>query len=1508
MDQNQNRRILIIDDNQAIHDDFRKILGNRADGADGMAQANTAMFGFAPINGAVAAHFEIDSALQGSAGLACVEHALAAGRPYAMAFIDVWMPPGWDGIETAERIWKVDPELQIVISTAYSDYSWNEAIAKVGQSDRLVILKKPFDNIEALQLALALTNKWHLSRQARLKVNELGDRVRESTNELMAINASLRAEVAERKQAEEALRESQEHYRTLVESQGEGVLITNLDRCFTFANPAAETILGAWPGQLVGKKLDDFVDEENQAVIQEQFKLRQAGKKTSYEIEITAARGEQRQILITGTPQTDSAGRFCGTFAVFRDITLRKKAERVLRESQRLLKAILDNIPDPAWLKDAEGRYLVGNKSLARVYRRGMEEIVGKTVLEVLPEHAAKLVQGDTEIVRSRKPARGEVCIPDADGNNRWFDSIETPIFDEQNEITGMAGIARDVTERKQLEAGLRESEARYRSLFDNMLEGFACCRMIFDQDCPRDFVYLEVNAAFEKLTGLKNVIGKTATEVIPGIRKTNPELFEIYSRVALTGKPEKFETYVDALGIWFSVAVYSYQKEQFVAIFDNITQRKRIEEDLRLKTTRFEALVNSSPEGILVVNEQGQKIIQNPQFNELLKIPRQLAEQSDDHEQLRYVADSTKHPEQFREKVLHLYAHPEETSRDEIEFKDGRILDRYSAPVLDRNGKSHGRIWMFRDITERKRIEEALRESEKLLRDMGRTAKIGGWELNPSTGEGRWTEEVSRIHDLEPTVRPDRTMGTAFYRGPSRTLIEVAVQEAIDHGTPYDLELELISAKGKPKWIRTICEPLMENGKAIKLRGSFQDITARRRAEEKLLLQTSALEAAANGIVITDCAGKILWVNHAFTRLTGYDRSEVIGQTPAVLKSGNHSQQFYQELWDRILSGKVWQGELVNRRKDGSHYYEEMTITPVFGKQGEILNFVAVKQDISQRKQSEADLRDSEEKHRLLFESSRDAILTITPPGWKFTAGNPAAIAMFGARDEKDFCTAGPHDVSPERQPDGELSSAKARRMIEIAMTGGFHCFDWMHRRFTGEEFPVSILLTRMQRGSDVFLLASLRDITERKQAEERLRESQRLLQSALDAIALHIAVLDARGVIIAVNAMWKNFAAGNQCKSPAFCLGSNYLEVCGCATGECAQEAAAVVTGLRAVMANEQAEFHLEYPCHGPGEQRWFMMHVTRIDGDSSMRVVVAHENITQRKLADDKLEEAHRQLVETSREAGMAEMATGVLHNVGNVLNSVNVCAGVLSGRLKKSKLPFLGRAAAMMKEHANDLGEFMSRDPKGLRLPAYLGELAEQLAGEQAVALNELAELHKSIEHIKHIVTVQQGCARTSGSAEKVQVTDLAEDALKMNASAFSRHDILVVRDFHDVPGIVAEKHKVLQILVNLMRNAAQACDETDRPDKQLTIRLTNGGNCVRMAVMDNGVGIPPENLGRIFDRGFTTKKDGHGFGLHSCLLAAREMGGSLLVHTGGSGQGACFTLELPLQPSPAPSTP
>ncbi len=293
---------------------------------------------------------------------------------------------------------------------------------------------------------------------------------------------------------------------------------------------------------------------------------------------------------------------------------------------------------------------------------------------------------------------------------------------------------------------------------------------------------------------------------------------------------------------------------------------------------------------------------------------------------------------------------------------------------------------------------------------------------------------------------------------------------------------------------------------------------------------------------------------------------------------------------------------------------------------------------------------------------------------------------------------------------------------------------------------------------------------------------------------------------------------------------------------------------------------------------------------------------KDITKMKQGEAELEAMHRQLLETSRQAGMAEVATSVLHNVGNVLNSVNVSCSLVAGKVRRSHVGSVAKIAAMLEAHAHDLPGFFTTDPAGRKLPGYLGKLAAHLAGEQAGVLQEIQLLGRNVDHIKEIVAMQQDYAKVSGVAETLQVADLMEDSLRIHAGSLSSHAVEIVREYGAVPPILVEKHKALQILVNLIRNATQACDDSGRRDKRITLRVSPGDpDFIRIDVIDNGVGIPPQNLTRIFAHGFTTKADGHGFGLHSGALAAGEMGGRLTVHSAGEGTGAAFTLILPVEP-------
>ncbi len=283
-------------------------------------------------------------------------------------------------------------------------------------------------------------------------------------------------------------------------------------------------------------------------------------------------------------------------------------------------------------------------------------------------------------------------------------------------------------------------------------------------------------------------------------------------------------------------------------------------------------------------------------------------------------------------------------------------------------------------------------------------------------------------------------------------------------------------------------------------------------------------------------------------------------------------------------------------------------------------------------------------------------------------------------------------------------------------------------------------------------------------------------------------------------------------------------------------------------------------------------------------------------ERALAD--LAAAQSSLLEMSRAAGMAEVATGVLHNVGNVLNSVNVSCSLLQDQLRQSRVGNVARVAEMLAQPEGGLGRFLTDNPRGQKIPAYLTSLAGALQEEQALMSHEADALQSRIEHIKEIVSMQQTYGRVSGVQERLPPEQLMEDALKLNAEALVRHGVAVLREYEALPQINVDKHKVLQILLNLINNATYAYTIGDAPKKNITLRLSRSGpDRVLFQVIDNGMGIAPENLTRIFQHGFTTRRDGHGFGLHSGALAARELGGSLTVHSDGLGHGATFSLEL-----------
>lgn len=282
---------------------------------------------------------------------------------------------------------------------------------------------------------------------------------------------------------------------------------------------------------------------------------------------------------------------------------------------------------------------------------------------------------------------------------------------------------------------------------------------------------------------------------------------------------------------------------------------------------------------------------------------------------------------------------------------------------------------------------------------------------------------------------------------------------------------------------------------------------------------------------------------------------------------------------------------------------------------------------------------------------------------------------------------------------------------------------------------------------------------------------------------------------------------------------------------------------------------------------------------------------------------LEELNEKIGGIARSAGMAEVASGVLHNVGNVLNSVNVSASVIREKVRKTKSENLTRLVKMLDSNKDDIANFIENDEKGKQVPRFLSLLAEQLKEEKNNMFEELDQLVSNIDHIKNVISMQQSYAGSYGVREKVKISALVEDALKINLQGMSQHGIEVIKKYDDVPMLYVDKHKALQIIINLISNAKYALIDSGNENKKIYIIIRKQDSKVSIEIKDNGVGIASEDMSHLFEYGFKKRRGGHGYGLHHSALVANELGGKISVSSDGHGKGASFIMTIPIDEQP-----
>jgi len=407
-------------------------------------------------------------------------------------------------------------------------------------------------------------------------------------------------DITDRKRAEEALAKSEERFRKAFYTSPDSVNINRLqDGMYVSINPGFTRITGYTEEDIIGKT---SIERNIWANVEDRQKLTTGlikdGEVINLEATFRMKDGDIRYGLMSASIiELDGVPHI---LSITRDITDRKRAEKALKESENKYRLLADNVNDVIFVLDMNLNYTYVSPSVKMLRGYEPEEVLKQPSLETLTpsswDRAKRILSEALELEKSGrrdvpKSRTVQLEMVRNDGTTVWTEAKFSLIRDEKQKPVAILGVGRDITERKWAEDALTESESHYHSLFENMLNGFAYCQMLFDGGRPVDFIYLDTNSAFEILTGLKNVVGKKASEVIPGLRESDTELLEIYGRVALTGKPEQFERYVKAMQMWFAVSVYCPKKEHFVAVFDVITKRKRAEEELQ---RTLESLRNS--------------------------------------------------------------------------------------------------------------------------------------------------------------------------------------------------------------------------------------------------------------------------------------------------------------------------------------------------------------------------------------------------------------------------------------------------------------------------------------------------------------------------------------------------------------------------------------------------------------------------------------------------------------------------------------------------------------------------------------------------------------------------------------------------------------------------------------------------------------------------------------------------------------------------------------------------
>ena len=1357
-------------------------------------------------------------------------------------------------------------------------------------------------------------------------------------------------DITEHKQAEQALRQSEERYRTMMDEMEEGYYEVDIAGNFTFVNDAMCRILGYSRDELVGMNYKTYTPEEDvKPIFQAYNRVYRTGEPLKW-FPMLEIRKDGTRILAEDSvfPLRNEKGEVIGFRGISRDVTERKWAEEALGLQTAYFQQLFDSSPDAIVILDTDTRVVQANKGFERLFGYSSGEGEGRTIKElIIPEDRLDEASAVSRMVFHGEVVRKELVRRRKDGSLVDVCMVAYPIrFDHK--LVGIYSIYSDITERKQVEEALRQSEEKYRTILEEMEDSY------FEVDLGGHLTFVnnpvcrDLGYSREELIGM-SYKGFTVEEDIESV-------FQVFNEVYRTGVPNKGFPWKtirkDGVQGFAETSVSPLRNNKgeiigFRGVGRDIRERIQTEEKLRQSRENYRALFDSSVIGALVVDAETMKVVM---ANQAALRMFGFSSPEDGVDPLDFV------PPEDRQKNLELMVKEvfEKDSRKAVDLRavtrDGReIWVSVRGARITHNGKSAG-LLSFADITERKQAEEKLRHSEENYKTLFNSSVIGTFVLDAETMQvvvvNRAATEMLGFSSVEEAVGINPL---ALIPSEDRDMVlEIVTKEVFEQDLRRTHELRATTKDDRRIWVSARAARIMHGGRLAAL-VSFTDITERKRMEEKLELLSSVTQQVSDAIIITDADFGITYVNKATQDLFGYSLEEMLKRHMGAFNAEPLSEGLEQEIEQTVSSGKLWAGTLIKKRKDGSTFPSECHITPLYDEEGGISSYIDVLRDITERKQAEEALQAERNKLQSIIDAMQDD-LTIQDRHYNIIFQNELARISSGGdhvgekcywvyegneticKDcpvEKSFEDGKPHISERQRVlPSGELSfwettsnpirDAKGRvaacleigrNITERKKQEQALADELTRRRLLIDQSLDGIVVLDVdakvveanQRFADMlgYTLEEVRELHTWDWDKQFPRKKILEMGRGVDEKGLHLETKHTRKDDSVIDVDISIHGATCAGRKLIFCVcrevtARNKMEK---ALKQAAEEWKRTFDSISDAISIHDREFRILRANKAFADI--FHMKPSQIIGGLCYELHKGqkpHSGCPHKQTLATR-EPAAAEFYESNMGKYLHESTSPIFDEKGEVIATVHITRDVTEQKQQNERL--------MMTDRLASLGELASGAAHELNNPLTSIIGFSQLLMERETPddiREDLKLIHSEAQRAVSVTNNLLSFARKHAPVRQLnRINSIIEDVLELRAHEHKLNHIDVEKHLApNLPEIMVDYFQMQQVLMNIIINAEYFMTKAHNGGT-LTITTQKDSSTVRISIADDGPGIPPENLGRLFDPFFTTKEAGKGtgLGLSICHGIVTEHGGQIYVMS-QLGKGATIFVELPIK--------